>query len=75
MDMPYIPISDPGSQMDAVCDFCSSWSEPISVSYESKKMVMMTYGYYLEHFCTLEERERIEQAIAAHHAAESKPQQ
>lgn len=72
MDMAHIPITDPNSQMDAVCDFCSSWPEPVTVSHESKKMVWMSYEYYLAHFCSEEDCEKIGQALAAHNAGQGK---
>ena len=64
MEMPYIPVTAPERQMEAVEAFCDQWNGPVQVSYEGKNMAMMPYNYYLEHFCTPKEREQVEREIA-----------
>ena len=64
IEMPYIPVTAPERQMEAVELFCDHWNGPVQVSCEGKNLVMMPYNYYLEHFCTQEEREQMEREIA-----------
>ena len=66
MELPYVPVTSPESQMDIVADFCRAWAAPIIIEHQSKKMVMMPYAYYKEHLCTRGEAERIEQELQRH---------
>ena len=63
MELPYVPVTSPESQMDIVADFCRAWNAPIIIEHQSEKMVMMPYAYYTEHLCTRGEAERIEQEL------------
>lgn len=63
MELPYVPVTSPESQMDIVADFCRAWNAPIIIEYQSEKIVMMPYAYYTEHLCTRGEAERIEQEL------------
>ena len=65
---PYIPLTDPTAQMDAVFDFCTAWGEPLVLDYQGKKMVLMPFTYYLEHLCSPEEAEEIRKQIAEYKA-------
>lgn len=46
---PYIPLTDPPAQLDAVFHFCAAWGGPIILDYDNRKMVLMPFTYYLEH--------------------------
>lgn len=63
MELPYVPVTSPESQMDIVADFCRAWNAPIIIEHQSKKMVMMPYAYYREHLCTQDEVERVEEEL------------
>ena len=65
---PYIPLTDPTAQMDAVFDFCTAWGEPLVLDYQGQKMVLMPFTYYLEHLCSPEEAEEIRKQIAEYKA-------
>ena len=43
MELPYVPVTSPESQMDIVADFCREWAAPIIIEHQSKKMVMIPY--------------------------------
>ena len=47
MELPYVPVTSPESQMDIVADFCRAWNAPIIIEHQSEKMVMMPYAYYV----------------------------
>lgn len=63
MELPYVPVTSPESQMDIVADFCRAWAAPIIIEHQAQTMVMMPYAYYKEHLCTRGEAERIEQEL------------
>ena len=65
---PYIPLTDPTAQMDAVFDFCTAWGGPILLDYNSQKMVLIPFAYYLEHLCSPEEAEEIQKQMAEYKA-------
>ena len=65
---PYIPLTDPTAQMDAVFDFCTAWGEPLVLDYQGQKMVLMPFTYYLEHLCSPEEAEEIQKQITEYKA-------
>ena len=65
---PYIPLTNPEKQMDAVFDFCTAWGGPILLDYNSQKMVLMSFAYYLEHLCSPEEAEEIKKQMAEYKA-------
>ena len=65
---PYIPLTDPTAQMDAVFDFCTAWGEPLVLDYQGQKMVLMPFTYYLEHLCSPEEAEEIQKQMAEYKA-------
>lgn len=69
MELPYVPVTSPESQMDIVADFCRAWAAPIIIEHQAQKMVMMPYAYYREHLCTQSEAERIEQELQRHRRA------
>lgn len=50
MELPYIPVTSPESQMDIVVDFCRAWAAPIIIEHQAQKMVMMPYAYYVVAF-------------------------
>ena len=61
---PYIPLTNPEKQMEAVFHFCTAWGEPLILDYQGQKMVLMPFAYYLEHLCSLEEAEEIKKQMA-----------
>ena len=61
---PYIPLTNPEKQMDAVFDFCAAWGGPLILDYQGQKMVLMPFAYYLEHLSSLEEAEEIKKQMA-----------
>lgn len=63
MELPYIPVTSPESQMDIVADFCRAWAAPIIIEHQAQKMVMMPYAYYMEHLCTQDEAARVEEEL------------
>ena len=65
---PYIPLTDPNKQMDAVFDFCTVWGEPLILDYQGQKMVLMSLSYYLEYLCSPEEAEEIKKQMAEYKA-------
>ena len=65
---PYIPLTDPPTQLDAVFDFCTAWGDPIILDYNNQKMVLMSFTYYLEHLCSPEEAEEIQKQMAEYKA-------
>ena len=65
---PYIPLTDPPAQMDAVFDFCTAWCGPLILDYKEQKMVLMPFGYYLTKLCTPEEAEEIKKQMAEYKA-------
>ena len=65
---PYIPLTDPQKQMDAVFDFCTAWGDPIILDYDNRKMVLMPFEYYLTKLCTPEEAEEIKKQMAEYKA-------
>lgn len=65
---PYIPLTDPQKQMDAVFSFCTAWGGPIILDYDNRKMVLMPFAYYLEHLCSPEEAEEIKKQMAEYKA-------
>ena len=46
---PYIPLTDPPAQLDAVFSFCTAWNGPLILDYQGQKMVLIPFDYYLEH--------------------------
>lgn len=66
MELPYVPVTSPESQMDIVADFCRAWAAPIIIEHQAQRMVMMPYAYYKEHLCTRGEAEWIEQELQRH---------
>ena len=70
MELPYIPVTSPESQMDIVADFCRAWNAPIIIEHQSEKMVMMPYAYYREHLCTQDEAVLIEKELQRHRKTE-----
>ena len=40
---PYIPLTDPPAQLDAVFHFCTAWGGPIILDYDNRKMVLILY--------------------------------
>lgn len=69
MELPYVPVTSPESQMDIVADFCRAWAAPIIIEHQAQKMVMMPYAYYSEYLCTQDEAERIERELQKHRRA------
>lgn len=69
MELPYVPVTSPESQMDIVADFCRAWAAPIIIEHQAQKMVMMPYAYYRECLCTQDEVERIERELQKHRRA------
>ena len=65
---PYIPLTDPPAQLDAVFDFCTAWNGPLILEYQGQKMVLMSFAYYLEHLCSPEEAEELQKQIAEYKA-------
>ena len=65
---PYIPMTNPEKQLDAVFDFCTAWGDPIILDYNNQKMVLMSFTYYLEHLCSPEEAEEIQKQMAEYKA-------
>ena len=65
---PYIPLTNPEKQMDAVFDFCTAWGGPIILDYDNRKMVLMPFTYYLEHLCSPEEAAEIKKQMAEYKA-------
>lgn len=65
---PYIPLTNPEKQMDAVFDFCTAWGEPLVLDYQGQKMVLMPFTYYLEHICSPEEAAEIKKQMAEYKA-------
>lgn len=66
MELPYVPVTSPESQMDIVADFCRAWAAPIIIEHQSKRLVMMPYAYYTEHLCTQDEAVLIEKELQSH---------
>lgn len=66
MELPYIPVTSPESQIDIVADFCRAWAAPIIIEHQSKKIVMMPYAYYTKHLCTQDEAVLIEKELQSH---------
>ena len=65
---PYIPLNNPEKQMDAVFDFCTAWGGPILLDYNSQKMVLIPFEYYLTKLCTPEEAKEIQKQMAEYKA-------
>ena len=60
---PYIPLSNPEKQMEPVLNFCEAWGDPLILDYNSRKMILMPFAYYLNHFCTADEVEEIQKQL------------
>lgn len=69
MELPYVPVTSPESQMDIVADFCRAWAAPIIIEHQAQKMVMMPYAYYKERLCMRDEAVLIEQELQRHRRA------
>ena len=65
---PYIPLTNPEKQMEAVFHFCTAWGEPLILDYQGQKMLLMPFAYYLEHLCSPEETEEIKKQMAEYKA-------
>ena len=65
---PYIPLTDPPAQLDAVFHFCTAWGGPIILDYNSQKMVLIPFEYYLTKMCTPEEAKEIQKQMAEYKA-------
>lgn len=63
MKLPYIPLTDPHTQLDAVLDFCIAWGGPLLLEHEEKKAVLMSAEYYLAQLCTPGEAEEIRRQL------------
>ena len=66
---PYIPLTDPPAQLDAVFHFCTAWGGPIILDYNSQKMVLMSLRVLPGPSCaTPEEAEEIQKQMAEYKA-------
>ena len=65
---PYIPLTDPPAQLGAVFDFCTAWNGPIILDYNSQKMVLIPFEYYLTKLCTPEEAAEIKKQMEEYKA-------
>lgn len=61
----YIPLSDPSRQLEPVLDFCTTWGEPIYLSYQGKVRLLAPIEWYYANCCSPEERAEIEAAAQA----------
>lgn len=68
MNYPYIPLTNPSRQMDAVFDFCTAWDGPLLLDYTGRKVFLVPIEYYLEHLCTPGEAEEIRKQLAEYKA-------
>ena len=41
MNYPYIPLTNPSRQMDAVFDFCTAWDGPLLLDYTWRKVFLV----------------------------------
>ena len=65
---PYIPLTDPPAQLDAVFSFCTAWNGPLILDYQGQKMVLIPFDYYLEHLCSPEEAAEIKKQMEEYKA-------
>ena len=48
-DLPYIPITDPRTQLEPILDFCDAWNGPIQIAFEGRELLLIPYEYALSH--------------------------
>lgn len=48
---PYLPLTDPVKQLDAVMKLWAVWAGPIHIKYAGRQMMLLPMNYYLEYFC------------------------
>lgn len=61
---PYLPLTIPVKQLDAVLKLWTVWAGPVRMVYAGKQMMLLPMNYYLENFChTLEEVNKIQEEI------------
>lgn len=64
MNYPYIPLTDPPGQMDAIIDFCTAWNGPLLLDYTGRKVFLIPIEYYLDYLSTPREAEEIRKQLA-----------
>lgn len=61
--IPYIPLTDPQTQLQTVTDFRCAWGAPVQIKIEDKETVLLPFSYYLDHFCTQEESDDLRRQV------------